>query len=52
MVINPRISHGVNSILDAEALRVISSMPSWNPGTVDGKPSKMARYIPISFFID
>jgi len=35
--------------LDKEALRVISALPKWNPGTVDGQPAKFRYQIPITF---
>ncbi len=34
---------------DAEALRVISSMPQWNPGKYLGKPENSYYEIPINF---
>ncbi len=37
----------VHPLLDAEAVRVISAMPRWSPGLVDGKPVKtrVKRYV-------
>jgi TonB family protein len=35
--------------LDAEAVRVISSMPKWQPGMQDGKPVRVQFNIPIHF---
>ncbi len=35
--------------LEEEALRVIKSMPAWIPATLNGKPGKVKRIIPISF---
>lgn len=35
--------------LDAEALRVINSMPKWNPGVQGGKPVNVQFMIPIVF---
>ena len=35
--------------LDNEALRVVSSMPKWNPGKKDGQPVRVKFTIPISF---
>lgn len=37
--------------LDAEALRVVSSMPNWTPGMQDGKPVNVKYAIPLSFKI-
>jgi protein TonB len=38
-----------NEDLDNEAIRVISSMPKWSPGILDGQPVRKAFYIPIKF---
>ena len=35
--------------LEAEALRVVSSMPKWKPGTTDGKPVDVQFNLPIVF---
>lgn len=35
--------------MDKEALRLISSMPKWTPGTSDDKPQKMSAAMFISF---
>ena len=32
-----------------EAIRVVSSMPRWTPGEVDGKPVRVRCYVPVSF---
>ena len=40
---------GVNEFLDAEALRVISSSPKWEPGKVDGKPVPVTYTFPVIF---
>jgi TonB family protein len=36
-------------ILDEEALRVISVLPDWNPGILDGKTVKVNFTVPINF---
>lgn len=41
----------VHPLLDDEAIRVIKSMPKFEPGTVDGKPVNVWYTIPISFTI-
>ena len=38
--------------LDEEAVRVVSSMPGWTPGTVKGKPVKVRMSLPIVFKIE
>jgi periplasmic protein TonB len=37
--------------LNAEAIRVISSMPSWIPGKQNGKPVKVKFTVPVKFKI-
>ncbi|MBR5392390.1 MAG: TonB family protein [Prevotella sp.] len=39
----------VNPQLDAEALRVISAMPNWTPGTQNGQTVRVKYAVPISF---
>ena len=38
-----------NLSLDKEAVRVVSSMPKWNPGTQGGKPVNVQYTIPVQF---
>lgn len=40
---------GVSTELDAEAVRVVGTMPKWEPGLVDGKPVNVKYTLPISF---
>ena len=47
----PTISNSVDPLLDAEALRVIRSMPKWKPGKQRGKPVNVVMKLPISFKI-
>ncbi len=35
---NVRVRKSVNTLLDAEAVRVIENMPDWTPGKQNGKP--------------
>jgi protein TonB len=44
-----QIYKSVSEELDAEAIRVISKMPSWTPGMQNGNPVRVKRIIPISF---
>ena len=39
----------VDPSLDKEAIRVISSMPRWKPGTQNGKPVAVRYYVPVTF---
>ena len=43
---------GVRGDLDAEAVRVISEMPDWAPGTKDGKNVSVQMVLPISYQLD
>lgn len=38
-----------NEILAQEADRVICAMPSWEPGKIEGKPTKMKVTVPVVF---
>ena len=44
-----RVAKPGNPLLDAEAVRVISSMPEWNPGKQGGKPVSVSMNVPINF---
>ncbi|MBK9106056.1 MAG: energy transducer TonB [Saprospiraceae bacterium] len=48
-IINPSIKKGIGSGCDEEALRVLTLMPAWIPGTQDGKPVKVRMKLPILF---
>ncbi|MDO4159108.1 MAG: energy transducer TonB [Prevotellaceae bacterium] len=37
--------------MDAEAVRVIKSMPAWKPGMIDGKAVRTKFTIPVAFSI-
>lgn len=49
---NLRIAKSVDPYLDKEALRVISSMPVWIPGKINGKPVNVKYTLPMSFRLD
>lgn len=44
-----KIVKGVSTELDAEAIRVLNEMPSWEPGLKDEKPVAVEMTLPISF---
>lgn len=48
----PRILRSAGKALDAEALRVLSLMPAWNPGMQGGKAVKVYFVLPITFRLD
>lgn len=44
-----KVLKGVNSELDAEAVRVVSAMPDWNPAVKEGKKVSSEMQLPIAF---
>jgi TonB family protein len=44
-----RVSKSVNHFLDAEAVKVISTMPDWKPGRQNGKPVDVDFTVPVEF---
>ena len=48
-VTNPRILHGRTPSLDAEALRLVSIMPKWTPGKMNGELKRVSFSLPIGF---
>lgn len=48
-VIRPSVVRSVDPLLDAEAIRVISSMPKWIPGRVNGKYTQFLYVCPFNF---
>jgi len=44
-----KVLRGVSPDLDAEAIRVLSSMPKWTPGKFEGKPVPVRFTVPINF---
>lgn len=46
---NVSILRGVDPALDAEAIRVISGMPKWKPGTQKGEPVNVRYTVPVMF---
>lgn len=44
-----KVVRGVNPLLDAEAVRVIESMPAWKPGTQRGEPVRVRFTLPVVF---
>ena len=43
------IARGVCEDIDAEAIRVLKSMPKWKPGMKDGKPVRVQYMMPFNF---
>ncbi len=51
-VSNAKIARGVDPSLDAEALRVVSTLPKWRPGKQRGAPVRVSYTVPISFKLE
>ena len=48
-VSNPKVLKKVSDLLDAEAVRVVNSMPKWKPGMQNGEAVRVKYTIPITF---
>ena len=48
-VTDAKIIRGINPELDAEAIRLVTHMPNWNPGTQNGENVKCKYTLPITF---
>ena len=48
-IVDAEVVKGVNPSLDKEALRVISGMPKWKPGSQRGKPVRVKYTVPVNF---
>ena len=47
-----KVLRGVNELLDAEAVRVISASPKWTPGRSKGNPVPVTYTFPVIFKLD
>lgn len=50
-ITNVEVLRGVDPSLDLEAVRVISSMPKWKPGTQRGKEVAVKYTVPVTFHL-
>ena len=48
-VVMPKIAKSVHPLLDAEAMRVLLSMPKWSPGMKKGQPVYTRYTLPVTF---
>ena len=48
-VSNVEVMKGIGAGCDEEAIRVIRSMPKWNPGKQNGRPVNVKVFVPIVF---
>lgn len=46
------VIQSVNQYLDAEAVRVVKSLPKFKPGMKDGKPVKFFYNLPVKFILE
>ena len=48
-IVEPKVMRSVDTSLDNEAMRVIKSMPKWNPGKQRGKAVRVRYTVPVLF---
>ena len=48
-ICNDSVVRSVDPILDAEAIRVVRSMPNWTPGKQRGEPVRVRFTMPVAF---
>ena len=48
-ICDEKLIKSVDPQLDAEAIRVIRSMPNWKPGMQRGKPVRVRFTLPVTF---
>ncbi len=51
-VTDVNVVRGLDPALDAEAIRVVSGMPTWKPGRQNGKDCAVQYAVPITFSIE
>ena len=44
-----KVEKSIDPLFDKEAVRVVKTMPKWEPGMWNGKPARVKYCIPISF---
>ena len=44
-----KVEKSIDPLFDKEAVRVVKSMPKWEPGMWNGKPARVKYCIPIRF---
>lgn len=49
--VNCKIARGVDPLLDKEALRVVESLPAWQPGKQKGEAVNVSYTVPINFVL-
>ena len=51
-ITNIEVVRGVDPLLDAEAIRIIKSMPKWTPGMQRGKAVAVKYTVPVAFRLE
>lgn len=51
-ITNVRVVRSLDSYTDKEAVRVVSGMPAWNPGKMNGAAVKAYFVLPVTFRLD
>lgn len=51
-VVEVHAAREYNPVLDAEAMRVVGSMPKWTPGKQRGVPVRVSYTVPINFVLN
>ena len=49
LITSPKILNPTRTVLDEEAVRLVSSMPAWQPGSQKGKAVAVYVTVPIAF---
>jgi protein TonB len=44
-----KVEKSIDPLFDKEAVRVVKTMPKWEPGMYNGHPARVKYCIPISF---
>ena len=47
-----RVVKSIVPQLDAEAIRLVRTMPNWKPGTMRGVPIRVRYTLPVTFRLD
>jgi protein TonB len=49
VITDVKIVTGVHKLLDKEAVRIVTAMPPWTPGTKNGMPVRVFYKLPVMF---
>lgn len=52
VVADIQVVEGVRKDIDQEAMRLISLLKGWTPGTMDGKKVRVQYQLPLNFYPD